>query len=310
MKKSTFIPRQVSEYDLRLLRIFKVVVECGGLSNAESVLNITRSTISVHLSNLENRVKFILAKRGRGGFALTEQGKSVYEATLNLFDSLDEFAYLVASLDEEVSGELVILCSDNVASSPQLKLAEVISRLNELAPKLQIAINNEITPEIENALLDSSAHIGIMPEFRNIAGLEYLPIFQESYFLCCGSRHPLFDVADSKIENETLHACMTVHPGVDVNMTGIEQLRQFNLTARAYQFDTRLPLVLSGNYLGFFPLSYAQLYLDQGLMRMIQPEQRIYNVDHVITTKHKQTRDIKVELFLQVLKEVGVHIEA
>lgn len=306
MKKGSFVPRQVSEYDLRLLRIFKVVVECGGLSNAEPVLNITRSTISVHLSNLESRVKFKLAKRGRGGFALTEQGKAVYEATLNLFDSLNEFSYLVASLDEEISGELVILCSDNVASSPQLKLAEVIALIHDLAPKLQVAINNDTTPEIENALLDSSAHVGIMPEFRNINGLDYLPIFEESYFLCCGALHPLFKIQDSDIDEELLYGNMTVHPGVDINMTGIEQLRSFHLTARAYQFDTRLPLVLSGKYLGFFPLSYAQAYIDQGSMRVIQPTIRFYNVDHVITTKNKQTPDVKVALFLQVLKQVGV----
>lgn len=306
MKKNAFVPRPVSEYDLRLLRIFKVVVECGGFSKAEPVLNITRSTISVHMSNLESRMKFKLAKRGRGGFALTEQGKAVYEATLNLFGSLDEFAYLVASLDEDVSGELVILCSDNVATAPQLKLPEVIARINQLAPKLQIAINNETTPEIEKALLDARAHIGIMPEFRNIDGLEYLPTFKESYFLCCGSKHQLFQIDDVEISDEQLQSSMTVHPGVDINMTGIEQLQKFNLTARAYQFDTRLPLVLSGNYLGFFPMSYAQSYIDQGLLRTLQPDKRHYEVEHVITTKYLQIMDVKVELFMQVMNEIAM----
>jgi len=104
MRKDTFVPRPVSEYDLRLLRIFKVVVECGGFAKAEPVLNITRSTISVHISNLESRMKFKLAKRGRGGFALTEQGKVVYEASLKLFDTLNGFSVLISSLDVEVSG--------------------------------------------------------------------------------------------------------------------------------------------------------------------------------------------------------------
>ena len=90
MRKDTFVPRPVSEYDLRLLRIFKVVVECGGFAKAEPVLNITRSTISVHISNLESRMKFKLAKRGRGGFALTEQGKVVYEASLKLFHQIQK----------------------------------------------------------------------------------------------------------------------------------------------------------------------------------------------------------------------------
>ena len=258
MRKDSFVPRPVSEYDLRLLRIFKVVVECGGFSKAETILNITRSTISVHISNLESRMKFKLAKRGRGGFALTEQGKIVYEASLKLFDTLNGFSLLIGSLDEEVSGELIILCSDNVAPAPQLLLPEVIAIINDRAPKLQIAINNDTAPSIEHALLNDQAHVGIMPEFRNIDALTYRPSFEERFILCCGNKHPFYGLDDDQITDQMLLESQTVYPGVDVNGAGIEQLRALTMAARAYQFDTRTPLVLSGRYLGFFPLSYIQ----------------------------------------------------
>ncbi|MEJ2743372.1 MAG: LysR family transcriptional regulator [Gammaproteobacteria bacterium] len=99
MKKSSALPKPVSEYDLRLLRVFRVVVECGGFSAAEQALNISRSTISVHISNLEKRMNVRLARRGRGGFALTEKGKTIYEGALKLFESLNEFAWMVDGLD-------------------------------------------------------------------------------------------------------------------------------------------------------------------------------------------------------------------
>lgn len=305
MRKDTFVPRPVSEYDLRLLRIFKVVVECGGFAKAEPVLNITRSTISVHISNLESRMKFKLAKRGRGGFALTEQGKVVYEASLKLFDTLNGFSVLINSLDEEVSGELVILCSDHVAVAPQLRLPEVIAALNDRAPKLQIAINNETAPTIEHALLAGQAHVGIMPEFRNIDALTYQPHFEERFILCCGHRHPFFEVPDEAITQDMLLASQTVYPGVDVNSAGIEQLRLLNLSARAYQFDTRTPLVLSGRFLGFFPLSYIQPYIDRGEVRLIQPDQRYYDLRHAIVYQQTSVMDAKVRLFLDVCDEVS-----
>jgi DNA-binding transcriptional LysR family regulator len=305
MRKDTFVPRPVSEYDLRLLRIFKVVVECGGFAKAEPVLNITRSTISVHISNLESRMKFKLAKRGRGGFALTEQGKVVYEASLKLFDTLNGFSVLISSLDVEVSGELVILCSDNVAVSPQLRLPEVIATLNDRAPKLQIAINNDTAPSIENALLAGQAHVGIMPEFRNIDALSYQPNFEERFILCCGNKHPFFTLSDDDISDEMLHASQTVYPGVDVNSAGIEQLRRLNLSARAYQFDTRTPLVLSGRYLGFFPLSYIQPYIDRGQVRLVQPAERYYDLRHVIVHRQSSVMDTKVRLFLDVCDELA-----
>ena len=37
---------QVSDTDLRLLQVFKAVVECGGLSAAELELNIGTSTVA------------------------------------------------------------------------------------------------------------------------------------------------------------------------------------------------------------------------------------------------------------------------
>ena len=67
---------QVGDYEIRLLKVFKTVVECGGFSAAETVLNISRSTISVHMANLEQRLKLKLCNRGRAGSALTMRGPS------------------------------------------------------------------------------------------------------------------------------------------------------------------------------------------------------------------------------------------
>jgi DNA-binding transcriptional LysR family regulator len=101
---TSIIPKSITEYDLRLLRIFISVVEHGGFAAAENALGITRSTISVHMSNLETRMKLKLCLRGRGGFSLTEDGQSVYRAVINLFDSLNDFSLLVGTLSKELSG--------------------------------------------------------------------------------------------------------------------------------------------------------------------------------------------------------------
>jgi len=66
---------RVHDVDLRLLRIFVAIVECGGLSAAESRLNIGRSTISAHLSDLEVPLVFNLCRRGGAGLELTDNGR-------------------------------------------------------------------------------------------------------------------------------------------------------------------------------------------------------------------------------------------
>ena len=122
MSINSIIPKPITEYDLRLLRIFVSVVEHGGFSAAEKALGITRSTISVHMSNLETRMKLKLCIRGRGGFSLTEEGQLVYRAVISLFDSLNDFSLMVGTLGKELSGEIVILCADQLDTNKQKKL--------------------------------------------------------------------------------------------------------------------------------------------------------------------------------------------
>ena len=82
---------QVSDFDIRLLRIFRSVVECGGFSAAETVLGIGRSAISQQMSDLEQRLGLRLCQRGRAGFSLTEEGREVYQSALQLLSALESF---------------------------------------------------------------------------------------------------------------------------------------------------------------------------------------------------------------------------
>ena len=47
---------ELHDVDLRHLRVFVAIVECGGLSAAEAKLNLSRSTISARLADLEVRL--------------------------------------------------------------------------------------------------------------------------------------------------------------------------------------------------------------------------------------------------------------
>src|SRR5574343_1906153 len=82
---------QISDMDLRLLRVFRAVVDCGGMSAAELELNIGTSTVSRHIKDLEARLGLTLCRRGRAGFALTAEGQRVYDETLRLLASVRSF---------------------------------------------------------------------------------------------------------------------------------------------------------------------------------------------------------------------------
>lgn len=89
---ATVLPT-LSTADLKLLRVFVAVVHSGGFSAARTELNVSQPTISIKISDLESRLGMRLCDRGRGGFKLTAEGQRVYEASLNLFRSLDTFGW-------------------------------------------------------------------------------------------------------------------------------------------------------------------------------------------------------------------------
>jgi len=306
LSKFSIIPKPITEYDLRLLRIFVSVVEHGGFSAAENALGVTRSTISVHMSNLEARMKLKLCLRGRGGFSLTEDGQAVYRAVINLFGSLNDFSLLVGTLGKELSGELIILCADKLDDTKQQKLAQVIQLIHDSSPNLHIVLDGDSISNIEKLLLSDKAHIGLFPQYQEIHGLSYSSLFQEPVYLCCSKNHQFYNKVDSEISQAMLADVPAVHPGIDLDSSGREQLEKLNLAAKSYQFDTRKTMILSGRYLGYMPRSYIQRELNNGDIRIIQPSNLSYQFNLSLVAK-KSPREIKkVALAKQVFKQIFV----
>ena len=103
----------LSGLDFKLLRVFKAVVEAGGFSAAQNELNVGLAAISKQISDLEIRLGMRLCTRGREGFRLTEEGRLVYQASIDLFASVDSFRDRLSSAQNELIGDLSIGVIDN-----------------------------------------------------------------------------------------------------------------------------------------------------------------------------------------------------
>ena len=69
---------QLDPSDIKLLRLFRKIVDCGGFAGAQAELNVSASTISSQMSTLESRLGMRLCDRGRVGFRVTDKGWRVY----------------------------------------------------------------------------------------------------------------------------------------------------------------------------------------------------------------------------------------
>jgi len=294
---------QVGDYEIKQLRVFATVVECGGFSAAETELNITRSTISIHIANLESRLNLTLCQRGRGGFSLTEEGRVIYEATLKLFASLEDFRATVNNLNSTLSGDLRLLFSDTLSDDPRLHLPGLINQLHEQAPDVYITIDIDSMAAIEQKIINEEAEIGFVPLHREIEGLEYIRLFTDSCRLYCHRTHPLYAVPESQLTDAMVDAQALIQAGLKPHSHAAQLIENMHLRATAYYYETRLAMIRSGKYVGFLPEAYVQHNTDPGELRALQPEKRNYRLDSgAIMRKSARTNKAR-DLFLALLRE-------
>ncbi|MDH4611697.1 LysR family transcriptional regulator [Pseudomonas sp. BN102] len=296
---------QVSDFDIRLLRIFRSVVECGGFSAAESVLGIGRSAISQQMSDLEQRLGLRLCQRGRAGFALTEEGREVYQSSMQLLAALESFRTEVNGLHQHLRGELNIGLTDNLVTLPHMRITHALSRLKERGP--DVVINIRMTPpsEVEQGVLDGRVHVGVVPHTVALSGLEYQPLYSERSLLYCAVGHPLFYADDTQLSDERLNQQDAIAPTFRLPADIQAQYQVLNCSASASDREGMAFLILTGRYIGYLPDHYASFWVQQGRLRALKPASRFYDLSLASVTRKGRRPHLVLESFLEALAATG-----
>jgi DNA-binding transcriptional LysR family regulator len=293
---------QIGDYEIKQLKVFKTVVDCGGFSAAETALNIGRSTISLHISNLESRLNLSLCKRGRAGFSLTQEGQIIYQMTHELLDSLESFRTTVNNLNASLTGKLRIALSDTVSLDARSHFPELIRRFSSEANDVMVHTNVAPMADIERMVLNDEADIGFIPYHRKLDGLNYIPLYQDTCYLYCHASHPLVPMTIEEQEQDvnqfpTTHAGVKPHEGISA------QINEMNLSAVSYFYDTRLALILSGQYIGFLPEFYAHNHVESGELVKVLPEQRNYDLGVAVVSRKTAQPNKARELFVDMIED-------
>lgn len=293
---------RVSDVDIRLLRVFQAVVACGGVSAAELELNIGRSTISRHLTDLELRLGVKLCDRGPAGFGLTSEGERVLEASSRLLTAINSFQADVDDVHQRLTGHLSIALFDKTVSNPEARLPQTFKLFDEMAPKVTVEVHVEPANVIESGVLSGRFHLAIIPIHRQSNSVEYYPLYSEQMFLYCGAGHPLIGRGESRITSREIRQYKYAGIGFhSPNMIVSHRLR-LKRAADVYDEEALAALVLSGRYLGFLPDHYARGFVERGMMRRLRPDLYHYQSDHAAIVRHAPKPSRLVENFLDCLR--------
>jgi DNA-binding transcriptional LysR family regulator len=270
---------QISDMDLRLLRVFRTVVDCGGMAAAELELNIGTSTVSRHIKDLETRLGLTLCRRGRAGFALTAEGEQIYAQSAQLLSATEAFRSGVDEIHQRMGGQLQVAVFDKTASNRGCRIAQAIALFTEQAPDVSLNLHVSTLNGIERGVLDGQFQIGIIPGHRSSDTLEYTRLFDESMLLYCGAGHALFTADALVLDWDGLRKHAFAGLGYHSPNMEISQAQRMSRSATGFDQESIATLILSGKFLGFLPIHYAQSFVASGQMRAVRPELFHYECD-------------------------------
>jgi len=291
----------MQDVDLRLLRVFQIVVRYGGFSAAQDELGLTASTVSNHMTALEQRLGVKLCVRGRGGFRLTEQGKTVHAAMLDLFGSIETFHSAVGSAKETIAGTVEFGTVDALHTNGQFPLAQAIGGFVRSAPQARINLHVASPQELLQGLLTGKFHVILTPTKTAAKSIETHLVFREFQQLYCGLGHPLFNLDDRQVTREMLSRYPFVGRSYETppNHAGLDLLRRSEVS---YMESTAL-MIFSGEFLGYLPDHYAAPHIHEGKLRALAGVNVGFHNDFHACTHRSHRNRAAVHFMNQVIAE-------
>ncbi|RWU21150.1 LysR family transcriptional regulator [Pseudomonas alkylphenolica] len=277
---------RIQDADLKALRIFETIVQCGGFSAAQSALNISASAISEQMSLLETRLGVRLCERGRSGFRLTDEGEVLYEAAQRMLAAVETFSMEAATLRRELSGVLRVGVIDATLTDPGSPLTLAIRRFGEMAPQVHLQIHIDTPSALEQRVMDGRLHLAVGPFPVQLPGLDYTSLYEEAHGLFCSRSNPLFSQPDADITPQLLSRTR-VAARTWLGRFDLDQLQAERAAGSVDNVEARAMMIVSGQYIGFLPLHYAQPWVDKGELRRVCPEQYAPTLDFTSIIRHR-----------------------
>lgn len=163
--------------DLQQLRTFTVIAKEGSLARAASLLFLSQPAISAQIKALESELSVKLFDRTPKGMLLTFEGKSLLEEASNALLAASNISAKAQHFRANgVSGEFRL---GTISDPVVLRLGEFLSTLVEKYPDLKLSLNQGISGDISNRILNREVHAGYLigePQNSKISTIKIAPV--------------------------------------------------------------------------------------------------------------------------------------
>ncbi len=288
--------------DLRQLRYFVRIVECGTLTKAAASLYISQPSLGEHVRNLEAEFGVELLQRHSRGVRPTEAGLLLMQRAEHLLAYADETRQALLEFGQGASGAVTLGISPGLN---ELFSAELISRCQSTLPNVSINVVEDLSailvdrlnlgPERINLALISGYDLGPEQDVTSI------PIAVETLFLV-GSPTVLQHTEEVIDFDELCHyPLVMLGSGAENRPHGLRRFVEQQAAARGLKLDITLEVSSVAAVRGLLerdfgasllPLPTVRRRVEEGALHACAvinpPVNRVLNL--VRASKHRATR--------------------
>ncbi|WP_152657669.1 LysR family transcriptional regulator [Oceanobacillus sp. CFH 90083] len=163
------------------------LIETGNFTETGLKLNLTQSSITHAMNNLEKELDLSLIIRNRNNVILTSNGKMVYEHVSKILQEQQKLENTVANLKNLIGGTITVGVLPSISL---VLLPKVLSYFEQHYPEVTIRLMEGDYDQIENWLQHGVVDIGFIakPVSENLV---FDRIFQDELLCIMAKNHPL-----------------------------------------------------------------------------------------------------------------------
>lgn len=173
---------------LKQLEYLVALADTLHFGHASERCNITPSTLSAGIRDLENVLGVSLAERTKRRVLMTPIGKEIAARSHLLLRDAEEVMALAASNREPMSGEMRLGVIPTI--SPFL-LPRVLPAINDKHPALRLYLREEQTAQLLSRLRSGEIDLALIALPYDIEGLTSWIVLEDKFQFACNESHPL-----------------------------------------------------------------------------------------------------------------------
>ncbi|MCW2270747.1 MULTISPECIES: LysR family transcriptional regulator [Pseudomonas] len=166
--------------EIRQIRYFVAVIDCGSLSQAARQVHVAQSALSKQMSALEDELGVQLFHRSHNGVVASEAGKVFYEYAQGMLKHLLDARAAVTSSPDAVSGSIIVALPQSVATILAMPLMRAVAARY---PQVAFHLNEELTGNVMDQLIRGRVDLALFSSADLPAQVLFSALIEEDFYL-------------------------------------------------------------------------------------------------------------------------------